>query len=82
MGVGILLIVQSVMNGFGENIRTQLTKYQGDIVINAYGGIANWQKLLDHLSNNETISGVSPYVDSLSLVTKPISYYLHSYERC
>jgi lipoprotein-releasing system permease protein len=68
MGVGILLIVQSVMNGFGENIRTQLTKYQGDIVINAYGGIANWQKLQEHLSNHETISGVSPYVDSLSLV--------------
>ena len=68
MGVGILLIVQSVMNGFGENIRTQLTKYQGDIVINAYGGIANWQKLQEHLSNQETISGISPYVDSLSLV--------------
>ena len=68
MGVGILLIVQSVMNGFGENIRTQLTKYQGDIVINAYGGIANWQKLQEHLSNRETISGISPYVDSLSLV--------------
>ncbi len=68
MGVGILLIVQSVMNGFGENIRTQLTKYQGDIVINAYGGIGNWQKLQEHLSNQETISGVSPYVDSLSLV--------------
>ena len=54
MGVGILLIVQSVMNGFGENIRTQLTKYHGEIVINAHGGLSDWQKLLDHLSNNDS----------------------------
>ena len=68
MGVGILLIVQSVMNGFGENIRTQLTKYHGEIVINSYGGLSDWQRLLEHLSNNDSIVGISPYVDSLTLL--------------
>ena len=68
LGVCILLIVQSVMNGFGDNIRKQLTRYQGEITIQAQEGISDWLAIKDHLSENLLVEGVSPYVDSPLLV--------------
>jgi len=43
LGVCVLVIVQSVMNGFGEGIRTRLVETQGDIRIRSNEVIYDWQ---------------------------------------
>ena len=68
LGVCILLVVQGVMNGFGDNIRKQLTKYDGEVRLYSYSGIAHWETVIDHLSLDPDIKGLAPYVDSPSLV--------------
>ena len=45
LGVCVLVIVQSVMNGFGEGIRQRLTETQGDIRIRSNEVIYDWGKL-------------------------------------
>ena len=43
LGVSVLIIVQSVMNGFGENIRRHLAKTHGDILIySSEGMLQDW----------------------------------------
>lgn len=69
LGVSVLIIVQSVMNGFGENIRSHLAKTHGDIVIySSEGMLQDWGTLFEELSNDKRIKTVSPYVESVLMI--------------
>ena len=49
LGVCVLIIVQSVMNGFGEGIRHRLTQTQGDIRVRSDEVIYDWENVLKTL---------------------------------
>lgn len=69
LGVSVLIIVQSVMNGFGENIRSHLAKTHGDIIIySSQGMLQDWGGLFEELSSDESIKTVSPYVESILMI--------------
>tara|TARA_B100001093_G_scaffold11014_1_gene10220 strand:- start:1091 stop:2329 length:1239 start_codon:yes stop_codon:yes gene_type:complete len=68
LGVCILLIVQSVMNGFGENIRQRLTKTQGDITIRSVEGIEQWKDLRSSLETLSSVEGVLPFVENIAMI--------------
>ena len=69
LGVSVLIIVQSVMNGFGDNIRRHLAKTHGDILIYSDEGmLQDWGVLFDELSSDPSIKSVSPYIESILMV--------------
>lgn len=69
LGVSVLIIVQSVMNGFGENIRRHLAKTHGDIIIySSEGLLEDWGDLFKELSSDKGIKTVSPYIESILMV--------------
>jgi lipoprotein-releasing system permease protein len=69
LGVSVLIIVQSVMNGFGENIRRHLAKTNGDILIySSEGMLQDWGDLFKDLRSDKTIKTVSPYIESILMV--------------
>ena len=69
LGVSVLIIVQSVMNGFGENIRKHLAKTHGDIIIySSQGMLQDWGDLFESLSSDKSIKTVSPYIESILMV--------------
>ena len=60
LGVCVLVIVQSVMNGFGEGIRTRFVETQGDIRIRSNEVIYDWQAQSNLLSEQDAVVGVAP----------------------
>ena len=74
LGVSVLIIVQSVMNGFGENIRRHLAKTHGDIIIySSEGLLQDWGGLFAELSSDKSIKQVSPYIESILMVQSEFS---------
>jgi lipoprotein-releasing system permease protein len=63
LGVCVLVIVQSVMNGFGEGIRQRLTETQGDIRIRSNEVIYDWEAVLDTVLEQDAVVGASPFTE-------------------
>ncbi len=61
LGVMVLIIVQSVMNGFGAEIRNRIVDYYGDIRIESSRGfIPRAQKILDLAEKNSEVTTATP----------------------
>lgn len=65
LGVCVLLIVQSVMNGFGESIRKRLVETQGDIRIQSNAVIEDWAPLQKQLAAEASVQAVAPYAEGI-----------------
>lgn len=68
LGVCVLIIVQSVMNGFGEGIRERLVKTQGDIRIRSNQIIYDWESLLGQLQAEKPIAAVAPFAEGVVML--------------
>ena len=68
LGVCVLIIVQSVMNGFGEGIRERLVKTQGDIRICSNEVIYDWEPLLQQIQEQEEVEGVAPFAEGVVMI--------------
>ena len=68
LGVCVLVIVQSVMNGFGEGIRARLVKTQGDIRIRSNGVIYDWETLLERLQSETPVVAVAPFAEGVVML--------------
>jgi len=68
LGVCVLIIVQSVMNGFGEGIRQRLTETQGDIRIRSNEVIYDWEKVLDTVLEQDAVVGASPFAEGVIML--------------
>ena len=68
LGVCVLIIVQSVMNGFGEGIRQRLTETQGDIRIRSSEIIYDWEEMLDTLVEQDEIVGAEPFAEGVIML--------------
>ena len=68
LGVCVLVIVQSVMNGFGEGIRTRLVKTQGDIRIRSNGVIYDWESQIEGLEAQEMIMAAAPFAEGVVML--------------
>ncbi|MBC8190097.1 MAG: ABC transporter permease [Puniceicoccaceae bacterium] len=68
LGVCVLIIVQSVMNGFGEGIRQRLTETQGDIRIRSNEIIYDWEDVLDALTEQSEIVAAAPFAEGVIML--------------
>ena len=70
LGVCVLIIVMSVMNGFDRELRQRILGMVPHATItDAGGGMADWQSLLDEVVTREGIEAVSPFVDGQGMLT-------------
>lgn len=68
LGVCVLIIVQSVMNGFGEGIRKRLVETEGDIRIRSSDVIYDWEKYYDLLEAQENVVAVSTFAEGVIML--------------
>lgn len=68
LGVCVLIIVQSVMNGFGEGIRERLVKTQGDIRIRSNEVIYDWEILMEQIQDQDEVLGVAPFAEGVVML--------------
>ncbi|MEX2381971.1 MAG: ABC transporter permease [Opitutales bacterium] len=65
LGVMLLIIVQSVMNGFGEEIRGNIIDTAGHIRVESGEVMYNHNELMERLEAFPGISGVSPFAEGV-----------------
>lgn len=68
LGVCVLIIVQSVMNGFGEGIRQRLVETEGDIRIRSGEVIDDWEAVYEKLEQEDRVVAASPYAEGVVML--------------
>lgn len=68
LGVCVLVIVQTVMNGFGEGIRSRLVETQGDIRIRSDEVIHDWEAQAAQLQALDEVAGVAPFAEGVVML--------------
>ncbi len=61
LGVTVLIIVLSVMNGFGHEIRSKIVDTQGHLRVQSSGFISEWEALSEKLLSRDEVAGVAPF---------------------
>lgn len=67
LGVMVLFIVQCVMEGFGEAIKSRLTETQGDIRIESGNPFSYDEATLTNITNCDTIRAAAPYAHGMMM---------------
>ncbi|MGP9642113.1 MULTISPECIES: lipoprotein-releasing ABC transporter permease subunit [unclassified Halomonas] len=63
LGVAVLILVLSVMNGFDHELRTRILGMVPHTKIEATDGLVEWEALADRLTQRERVTGAAPYVE-------------------
>ncbi|SFT32727.1 lipoprotein-releasing ABC transporter permease subunit [Halomonas saccharevitans] len=63
LGVAVLILVLSVMNGFDHELRTRVLGMVPHTKIESPGGLTGWQSLAERLIERERVIGAAPYVE-------------------
>lgn len=62
LGVAVLILVLSVMNGFDHELRSRILGMVPHTRIEAQGGMTDWKALAERLTQREHVIGAAPYV--------------------
>ena len=68
LGVMVLLIVQSVMNGFVHDIRSSLASTNGDVRIFGDGLIEDWRPLRESVADLPEVAAAAPFAQGVVMV--------------
>lgn len=68
LGVMVLLVVQSVMNGFVHDIQSNLAKTNGDIQIVSSAPIAGWEDWIGRLEDRPEVKAVAPLAQGVVML--------------
>jgi lipoprotein-releasing system permease protein len=63
LGVAVLVIVTSVMGGFGHEIRKMIVQTEGEVQVKSRGMLENPEALLATLRAAPVVAGATPYVE-------------------
>jgi lipoprotein-releasing system permease protein len=70
LGVAVLIVVLSVMNGFEEVLRTRILSLTAHATISGLDGrIVNWREDLQKLEHYPGIVGAAPYIEEQGMMT-------------
>lgn len=70
LGVGVLIAVLSVMNGFNKEIRAQMLSGTPHITVSKIGGtLFNWQAVGDSLKAVPEVMGTTPFIVGQGMIT-------------
>jgi len=71
VGVAILIVVLSVMNGLGTELRDRLLSMSAHASINAGGApITDWQKIVQELKGAPGLTGAAPFLDTDAMLSR------------
>src|SRR5271167_1190762 len=71
VGVAVLIIVLSVMNGFEAELKTRILSLTAHATISGLeGGIADWRPELDKLAHYPGVKAAGPYIESQAMMTR------------
>src|ERR1700734_1221983 len=63
LGVAVLIIVISVMSGFGHDLRTKILGFNAPIMIEQFQKpMDNYEDVMRLVSSNRNVSGVAPFL--------------------
>ena len=68
LGVIVLLVVQSVMNGFGYEIRQKIVQTEGEIQVKARSYLPNYRDLVKRIDAVPGVAAATPYAGGMLLV--------------
>ncbi|QOR38403.1 lipoprotein-releasing ABC transporter permease subunit [Billgrantia diversa] len=63
LGVAVLILVLSVMNGFDHELRTRILGMVPHTKIESPSGLVEWEALAEQLMQRERVIGAAPYVE-------------------
>lgn len=70
LGVAVLIVVLSVMNGFEEELRTRILSLTAHATISGLEGrISNWRPQVDRLAHFPGVVAAAPYIEEQGMVT-------------
>jgi lipoprotein-releasing system permease protein len=70
LGVTALITVMSVMNGFGEELRSRILSVAAHVTVIGYGDdMVDWQSVQQQAQTNDQVMGSAPYVLAQGLLT-------------
>lgn len=80
LGVGLLITVLSVMNGFDRELRERILNIMPQVTLYNRSGIEDWPTQREKLLQDQDVTGVAPYIEIQALVnagkaTKPAFIY-------
>lgn len=62
LGVAVLILVLSVMNGFDHELRTRVLGMVPHTRIEAQNGVQDWKELAERMGRYEHVIGAAPYI--------------------
>jgi lipoprotein-releasing system permease protein len=68
LGVWLLVVVTSVMGGFGYEIRRMIVETEGEIQIKAQGSIENYRAVMKRVEAVPGVAGATPYAAGALMV--------------
>jgi lipoprotein-releasing system permease protein len=69
LGVAVLIIVLSVMNGFDNQIKTRMLSMVPQVTLTSYNQqITDWQKLADKIKKDPKVIAVAPFVETRAML--------------
>jgi lipoprotein-releasing system permease protein len=69
IGVAVLIVVLSVMNGFERELRVRILSLSSHATITAFGeGLAQWPAMRAEALRNPRVAAASPYVETEALI--------------
>ncbi len=69
IGVAVLIVVLSVMNGFEQELRGRILSLTAHATISGFGdGLPDWQTLLEKARQNPEIADAAPYIEDQVLL--------------
>lgn len=70
LGVAALIVVLSVMNGFDRELRQRILGMVPHATLSEYGKpMADWQPLLQQLSDRADVTAAAPYIQAQAMLT-------------
>ncbi len=69
LGVGVMITVLSVMNGFDHELRTRILGMVPQATINAYQPIGQWQDLVRVAQRNPQVVAAAPFIQMQGMLT-------------
>ena len=69
LGVAVLLVVLSVMNGFEAELRGRILSMTSHATISAFGaGLSDWQELEQRVRTHRDVLGAAPYIEDQGML--------------
>ena len=71
LGVAILIVVLSVMNGLGTELRDRLLSMSAHASLNAGGApISDWRRVIEELKGAPGLMGAAPFLDTDAMLSR------------